>query len=79
MKTRQFKTPSGAVLTFAELGFGAAPIGNLYLAQSEEAAQATLGAAWEAGIRYFDTAPLYGLGLSETRLNLQHTVAQRNL
>src|ERR687897_708978 len=69
MKTRQFKAPSGAVLTFTELGFGGAPIGNLYQAHSEEAAQAALAAAWKAGIRYFDTAPLYGLGLSETRIN----------
>src|SRR5918994_4423709 len=69
MKTRQFKAPSGAVLTFTELGFGGAPIGNLYQAHSEEAAQAALEAAWEAGVRYFDTAPLYGLGLSETRIN----------
>jgi D-threo-aldose 1-dehydrogenase len=69
MKTRQFKAPSGEVLTFTELGFGGAPIGNLYQAHSEEAAQAALDAAWEAGVRYFDTAPLYGLGLSETRIN----------
>lgn len=69
MKTRQFKAPSGAVLTFTELGFGGAPIGNLYQAHSEETAQAALNAAWEAGVRYFDTAPLYGLGLSETRIN----------
>jgi D-threo-aldose 1-dehydrogenase len=69
VKRNQFKAPSGASLTFSELGFGAAPIGNLYRAHSEEAAQATLTAAWNAGIRYFDTAPLYGLGLSETRLN----------
>ncbi|MGH6873618.1 MAG: aldo/keto reductase, partial [Aestuariivirgaceae bacterium] len=69
MKTKRFKVPSGAVLTFTELGFGAAPIGNLYQAHSEEEAQAALAAAWEAGIRYFDTAPLYGLGLSETRIN----------
>lgn len=69
MKTREFKAPSGAILTFTELGFGAAPIGNLYEAHSEGAAQATLEAAWQAGIRYFDTAPLYGLGLSETRIN----------
>src|SRR5829696_5038466 len=69
MKTRQFQAPSGAVLTFTELGFGGAPTGNLYQAHSEEAAQAVLAAAWEAGVRYFDTAPLYGLGLSETRFN----------
>jgi D-threo-aldose 1-dehydrogenase len=56
-------------LTFTELGFGAAPLGNLYRAISEDEAQAVLDRAWEAGIRYYDTAPLYGLGLSETRLN----------
>jgi D-threo-aldose 1-dehydrogenase len=69
MKSRQFKAPSGGVLTFTELGFGGAPIGNLYQAHSEETAQAALDAAWKAGVRYFDTAPLYGLGLSETRIN----------
>jgi D-threo-aldose 1-dehydrogenase len=56
-------------LDFTELGFGAAPIGNLYRAISEDDAQAVLTAAWDGGVRYFDTAPLYGLGLSETRLN----------
>lgn len=55
--------------SFTELGFGAAPLGNLFRAISEDEAQAVLAAAWEAGVRYFDTAPLYGLGLSETRLN----------
>jgi D-threo-aldose 1-dehydrogenase len=56
-------------LSFTELGFGAAPLGNLFRAISEAEAQAVLEAAWQAGVRYFDTAPLYGLGLSETRLN----------
>jgi D-threo-aldose 1-dehydrogenase len=51
------------------MGFGTAPIGNLLRVVSEEDAQATLAAAWQAGMRYFDTAPLYGAGLSETRLN----------
>lgn len=69
MKKRKFKAPSGAAITFSEMGFGSAPIGNLFRAISEDDAQATLGAAWDAGLRYFDTAPLYGLGLSETRLN----------
>ena len=69
MKKRNFKTPSGQTIAFTELGFGAAPIGNLYRAVSEDDAQATLNAAWKAGVRYYDTAPLYGLGLSETRLN----------
>jgi D-threo-aldose 1-dehydrogenase len=51
------------------LGFGTAGLGNLYRALDEDTARITLDAAWAAGIRYFDTAPLYGLGLAETRLN----------
>ncbi|UOE44682.1 aldo/keto reductase [Agromyces larvae] len=50
------------------LGFGAAPIGNLYREVSDEAARDALDAAWAGGIRYYDTAPHYGLGLSERRL-----------
>jgi D-threo-aldose 1-dehydrogenase len=69
MKKRNFRAPSGETIPFTELGFGAAPIGNLYRAIDPEDAQKTLEAAWKAGIRYYDTAPLYGLGLSETRLN----------
>ncbi len=69
MKKNRFKAPSGATISFTELGFGSAPLGNLYRAHSEKNAQATFEAAWKAGMRYFDTAPLYGLGLSETRLN----------
>jgi len=56
-------------LTFTELGMGTAPLGNLYKAISEDEANATLEKAWEVGCRYFDTAPLYGLGLAETRVN----------
>ena len=51
-----------------ELGFGSAPIGNLHAAVDDEQAQATVDAAWQAGVRYFDTAPHYGLGLAERRL-----------
>lgn len=69
MKTRSFKAPSGATIDFTELGFGTAPLGNLYRALTEPEAQSTLQAAWDAGHRYIDTAPLYGLGLSETRIN----------
>jgi D-threo-aldose 1-dehydrogenase len=50
------------------LAFGAAAIGNLFTAVSDEVARATVDAAWDAGIRVFDTAPHYGLGLSERRL-----------
>ena len=52
----------------SELGFGAAPVGNLYRRMTDEAAGELLAEAWDAGIRYFDTAPLYGFGLSEERL-----------
>ncbi|WP_030664208.1 aldo/keto reductase [Streptomyces rimosus] len=50
------------------LGLGAASLGGLYAPVSEESAAATVAAAWEAGIRSYDTAPHYGLGLSERRL-----------
>jgi D-threo-aldose 1-dehydrogenase len=50
------------------LGFGGAPLGNLFSAVSERAAEAALDAAWDAGWRYFDTAPLYGHGLGERRI-----------
>ncbi|MEU8266389.1 aldo/keto reductase [Sphaerisporangium sp. NPDC049002] len=49
-------------------GLGTAPIGNLFSAISDEQAGETVEAAWAAGVRYFDTAPHYGLGLSERRL-----------
>lgn len=55
-------------VTVTRLGLGCAPLGNLYQPLTEEDAVATVAAAWDAGIRYFDTAPLYGLGLSEARL-----------
>jgi len=48
--------------------FGGAPIGGLYAPVSDDQAAATLEAAWAAGIRAFDTAPHYGVGLSEQRL-----------
>jgi D-threo-aldose 1-dehydrogenase len=50
------------------LSFGAAPLGNLGTAVSDEDAEAAVHAAWAAGIRYFDVAPHYGLGLAEERL-----------
>ncbi len=53
---------------FGALSYGAANVGNLYRALSDDQAHAVLEAAWNAGIRYFDTAPHYGLGLSERRL-----------
>ena len=50
------------------LVFGGAPIGGLYAPVSDDVAAATLQAAWDAGIRAFDTAPHYGVGLSEQRI-----------
>jgi D-threo-aldose 1-dehydrogenase len=55
-------------LSISELGFGGAPLGNMHRVLSEEEAQATVRAAWDAGLRYFDTAPFYGYGLSESRI-----------
>ncbi len=55
-------------LRVTELGFGGAPLGNLYESMPDSAARDTLSAAIEAGIAYFDTAPYYGFGLSERRL-----------
>jgi D-threo-aldose 1-dehydrogenase len=52
------------------VGLGCAQLGNLYTAISDETACATVDAAWDAGVRFFDTAPHYGLGLSERRLGL---------
>lgn len=67
--TRHWDRLGNGGLNFTELGFGTAPLGNLYRAISDDDANAILEAAWEGGVRYYDTAPLYGLGLSETRLN----------
>ncbi|MEQ9245831.1 MAG: aldo/keto reductase [Nitratireductor sp.] len=54
-------------VTLTRMGFGGAPLGNLYRRVEEADAQATLQAAFDGGMRYFDTAPQYGLGLSEQR------------
>lgn len=51
-----------------KLGYGVAQIGNLYREGTDENAFDAVDAAWDAGVRYFDTAPHYGLGLSEKRL-----------
>ena len=55
-------------LFVTELGFGAAPLGNLFRPVPEEMSRATLAAAQTAGFNYYDTAPFYGFGLSERRL-----------
>lgn len=55
-------------LTLPAFGYGAAGVGNLHRVVTDDDAHAVLEAAWDAGVRYFDTAPHYGLGLSERRL-----------
>jgi D-threo-aldose 1-dehydrogenase len=55
-------------LAVTELGFGGAPLGNLFRPLADETARATLAAARASGFGYFDTAPFYGFGLSERRL-----------
>ena len=57
-------------ITITELGFGGAPVGNLYSAVDDAAARLVIDAAWDGGVRYFDTAPHYGLGLSERRIGV---------
>lgn len=51
-----------------EWSFGGAPLGSLFAPVTDAQGEETLAAAWEAGIRYFDTAPLYGRGTSERRI-----------
>jgi|SRR5579862_129430 len=56
------------MIPLGRLGLGTAPIGGLYEAVDDETAHAVVERAWELGVRYFDTAPLYGSGLAERRL-----------
>jgi D-threo-aldose 1-dehydrogenase len=65
MKRRRIGQTS---LEVTEVSLGGAAIGGLYRAVSRESAEETIAAAWDAGIRYFDTAPFYGFGLSERRM-----------
>lgn len=67
-QTTVLNTRTSVPVLMTRLGFGGAPLGNLYRKIGEADAQATLDAAWDAGIRYFDTAPQYGLGRSEQRV-----------
>ncbi|MGZ8763886.1 MAG: aldo/keto reductase, partial [Acidimicrobiia bacterium] len=55
-------------LPISSLGLGGTALGNMFRATDDATADATVDAAWDAGIRLFDTAPLYGHGLSERRL-----------
>lgn len=69
LQTRVWDRLGKGPLRFTELGFGTAPIGGLYRPVSADEAHATMTRAWDLGVRYFDTAPQYGLGQAETRLN----------
>jgi len=63
------KRPLGRTgLTTTVMGFGTAPLGDLFEELGEQQATATIAAAYDAGVRMFDTAPLYGHGLAEHRL-----------
>lgn len=64
----QKRTIPGTAVALTTLGFGGAPIGNMYREITDADAIGAVEAAWEHGIRYFDTAPHYGLGLSERRI-----------
>jgi D-threo-aldose 1-dehydrogenase len=61
-------TLGGSGVEISGLGFGGAAIANLYTEVGDEQAHQAVNTAWQQGIRYFDTAPHYGLGLSERRL-----------
>lgn len=67
---RKMTTRSGVTLSMSPVGLGTAPLGNMFQAQSETEAAATFAAAFDLGVSYFDTAPLYGLGLAERRLGM---------
>jgi len=67
MQTRTLQTRKNGPLDLSLLGFGGAPLANLYHAISDAEAQSTLDAAFAAGITYYDTSPFYGLGRSEER------------
>lgn len=68
-KTKTWQRDQLGPIEFTQLGMGTAPLGNLYRAISDDEAHSTLEAMWDGGCRYYDTAPLYGLGLAETRVN----------
>lgn len=65
-------------LLLSEIGFGASALGNLYESMTDAEARATMDAAWTAGVRYFDTAPYYGFGLSERRVGDALRAVDRN-
>ena len=65
MKCSEPRRLGRAGIDVTALGLGTAPLGGLYMPVRAQDARETLQAGWDAGIRYFDTAPMYGLGRSE--------------
>ena len=63
-------------LKVTAFGFGTAPIGNIFREIDEETSDGMIQASWDAGVRYFDTAPMYGHGLSELRTG--HSLRWKN-
>ncbi len=68
MKVSSSRKIANTSLTLPVFGFGSAHLGELYAKVDEAVSQATLSAAWAVGVRYYDTAPWYGRGLSEHRI-----------
>jgi D-threo-aldose 1-dehydrogenase len=68
MTTIPTRPVPGRPLALSELSLGCAQLGNMYREVADADARSTVDTAWELGLRYFDTAPHYGLGLSERRL-----------
>ncbi|HWJ74825.1 MAG TPA: aldo/keto reductase [Kaistia sp.] len=75
MKATEKRKLGASGIEVTVLGLGSAPLGDLYEIIPEERATATVEAAYEAGIRLFDTAPLYGRGIAEHRFG--HVLRQR--
>jgi D-threo-aldose 1-dehydrogenase len=76
-RRRDFVTRGGRRLSFSAMGFGSAPLGNFQRPLAEAECDATVDGAWDSGMRYFDTAPLYGFGLSEQRVGRRLQVRPR--
>lgn len=64
----QWRTVGSSSVRVPPLGFGGGPLGGLFTAVDDEAAEAALNTAWDSGIRYYDTSPHYGIGQSERRI-----------
>ena len=78
-KHQELRKIARADLSVTALGLGTAPLGGLYTDVEETAALAVIDEAIDQGIKYFDTAPLYGNGLAEHRLGMGLGTAQAKL